>query len=590
MSDSFVPPKAVQSAARSGLALRKEHGRGGLSSQEAHKQGIGSGIVRAANLVSGKGVTLETVKRMNAYFSRHQGDKKGKGWAPGSEGYPSNGRIAWLLWGGDSGWAWAKRVIKEAEEQEGSPSHRTDAARADKAAQKASKTKKRIWVKDPRVKGGGYWRRLGAGSTSDDPGPENPGDPYWMVFFEGRNTSTVVKAGSRKEAVRRARAKKVAGRDQPVVAARRAEGADLKDIEQGKWVRTRASGTRVRGRAPADESPSKYRPQYKKDEAQVEEDIDAAREDAILQKKRIWVKNKKVKGGGYWRMQGFAPSEASKPKDRIRGVKPGQGAGRLASPGRATTSKRATAAKQTVGRHKVDRKHAKRTARIVSGAGVAVTGALLGTLAFAVKDAQVDTIKGDEVPPMQAPEGLYDSFQPGDLIYRGFQAEGGSMKAHYAVYVGKVDGEHRVFQVQTRDKSGTPGEFTLTPKFELGMSSIEEQERKAAADKKVITSYAKAKRLDGKEHGMDRVELDDLIKEFDGKEFKYGGFKENCESFARQVVGDLPVSVQKDKVHKITQEISAALLGAAAGKKAVRREQVGEWQKRYREKRAKSAT
>ena len=49
---------------------------------------------------------------MHSYFARHEVDKKGKGWDSGSEGYPSAGLIAWLLWGGDSGKSWAERKVK----------------------------------------------------------------------------------------------------------------------------------------------------------------------------------------------------------------------------------------------------------------------------------------------------------------------------------------------------------------------------------------------------------------------------------------------------------------------------------------------
>jgi hypothetical protein len=52
---------------------------------------------------------------MKAYFDRHEIDKQGKGWSPGEDGYPSNGRIAWALWGGDPGWSWAKNIVKRSE-------------------------------------------------------------------------------------------------------------------------------------------------------------------------------------------------------------------------------------------------------------------------------------------------------------------------------------------------------------------------------------------------------------------------------------------------------------------------------------------
>lgn len=94
---------------------------------------------------------------------------------------------------------------------------------------------------------------------------DSEGSSYYMVWFAGRNTSTVVRASSRSEAIAKARAKKVAGHDQPVKSVKKAKGKDLDDIKKGKWVRTRPSGQRVHGRAPKEESPSRFRPQYKKD-------------------------------------------------------------------------------------------------------------------------------------------------------------------------------------------------------------------------------------------------------------------------------------------------------------------------------------
>lgn len=116
MPNSFTPPKAVQQAAKRGLELRKKHGRGGLTPQEAGKQGIGSGVARAVTLARGKPIPLKTIKRMRSYFARHEVDKKGKNWA--NPDNPSNGYIAWLLWGGDPGKKWADAIVKESKRKE----------------------------------------------------------------------------------------------------------------------------------------------------------------------------------------------------------------------------------------------------------------------------------------------------------------------------------------------------------------------------------------------------------------------------------------------------------------------------------------
>ena len=102
------PPKAVRAAAKKGLELRKKFKRGGLSSRVAGKLGIGSGIVRASNLARGMNMSPRTIQRMSNYFSRHKHDKR-PGWNNPKK--PSNGYIAWLLWGGDAGRRWAREVL-----------------------------------------------------------------------------------------------------------------------------------------------------------------------------------------------------------------------------------------------------------------------------------------------------------------------------------------------------------------------------------------------------------------------------------------------------------------------------------------------
>ncbi len=99
----FEPPVGAKKEAAKGLDWRKEHGRGGTE----------VGVARARDISNGKNLSPKTVRRMKAYFDRHEIDKKRKGWSSGEEGYPSAGRIAWALWGGDSGYSWAKKVVKQ---------------------------------------------------------------------------------------------------------------------------------------------------------------------------------------------------------------------------------------------------------------------------------------------------------------------------------------------------------------------------------------------------------------------------------------------------------------------------------------------
>jgi hypothetical protein len=109
-AESFSPPSSVRAAARRGLELRKKHGKGGLTTQEAGKQGIGSGVARATSLAKGDKVSYETIKRMSAFFSRHEKNKSG--------GEDDAGRIAWMLWGSDAGRSWANGIIKMVESRQ----------------------------------------------------------------------------------------------------------------------------------------------------------------------------------------------------------------------------------------------------------------------------------------------------------------------------------------------------------------------------------------------------------------------------------------------------------------------------------------
>jgi hypothetical protein len=102
-----VPPKGAQVAAKRGLALRKQFGRGGTM----------VGVARARDISNGVNLSESTVRRMKAYFDRHEVDKQGKDWDNAEK--PSNGKIAWLLWGGDAGRSWATRMVKKWNREDG---------------------------------------------------------------------------------------------------------------------------------------------------------------------------------------------------------------------------------------------------------------------------------------------------------------------------------------------------------------------------------------------------------------------------------------------------------------------------------------
>lgn len=99
----FTPPQGVRDEAQKGLDWRSEYGRGGTA----------VGIARARDLSNGTTISPETARRMKAFFDRHQVNVGTTGWSPGEDGFPSNGRIAWALWGSDPGYAWSRKLVEQ---------------------------------------------------------------------------------------------------------------------------------------------------------------------------------------------------------------------------------------------------------------------------------------------------------------------------------------------------------------------------------------------------------------------------------------------------------------------------------------------
>lgn len=92
------PSEAMAEEAKRALEWRKEGNVGGTL----------VGVARANQLIKRERLSEQTVLRMFSFFSRHEVDKQAEGFRPGEDGYPSPGRVAWGLWGGDPGFSWAR--------------------------------------------------------------------------------------------------------------------------------------------------------------------------------------------------------------------------------------------------------------------------------------------------------------------------------------------------------------------------------------------------------------------------------------------------------------------------------------------------
>ena len=102
-----TPTDSMVLEAKKGIAWRKEFNRGGTR----------IGATRASQIIAKEKLSPSTVRRMFSFFSRHESDKAAQGFRVGEKGYPSNGRIAWALWGGDAGFSWSTKVRNQLEKE-----------------------------------------------------------------------------------------------------------------------------------------------------------------------------------------------------------------------------------------------------------------------------------------------------------------------------------------------------------------------------------------------------------------------------------------------------------------------------------------
>lgn len=109
MAKSYKPTSGMASAARRALKWKADGEPGGTL----------VGLARANQLKDREPLSESVVLRMYSFFARHEVDKQATGFRSGEEGFPSKGRVAWDLWGGDGGYSWstAKRntIMRERE-------------------------------------------------------------------------------------------------------------------------------------------------------------------------------------------------------------------------------------------------------------------------------------------------------------------------------------------------------------------------------------------------------------------------------------------------------------------------------------------
>lgn len=94
---TYTPTVEMANNAKRGLKLRERQ-------TPSNRGGTSVGLQRANQFAKREGVSLDTVKRTYSFLSRARVYYK-----PGTE---SKGTQAYLLWGGVSGIAWARKILR----------------------------------------------------------------------------------------------------------------------------------------------------------------------------------------------------------------------------------------------------------------------------------------------------------------------------------------------------------------------------------------------------------------------------------------------------------------------------------------------
>lgn len=101
----FIPPANVAENAQRALEVR-------ASKPQSQRGMTPVGLARANQLANRRPVSADTIRRMVAYFDRHEVDKDGETWNDKGKGWQ-----AWYGWGGDEGRTWAQQMLRQIEQE-----------------------------------------------------------------------------------------------------------------------------------------------------------------------------------------------------------------------------------------------------------------------------------------------------------------------------------------------------------------------------------------------------------------------------------------------------------------------------------------
>ena len=102
---SYIPNDAMIANAKRALAAREK-------ATPSNRGMTAVGLARARDIINKRPLSEDTVRRMKAFFDRHEADKQGETWDEQGKGWQ-----AWNGWGGDEGYSWATAIVERLNKQ-----------------------------------------------------------------------------------------------------------------------------------------------------------------------------------------------------------------------------------------------------------------------------------------------------------------------------------------------------------------------------------------------------------------------------------------------------------------------------------------
>jgi surfactin synthase thioesterase subunit len=265
-------------------------------------------------------------------------------------------------------------------------------------------------------------------------------------------------------------------------------------------------------------------------------DSKTERKDAVIPKNQnkpqragyIWVRDRRVKNGGYWRK--FKPDQEGLSKPQVLPSN--------TSVSKSPNSNSIASSFKAVG------------LSALGGMGL-IGGSILLATADAKKNIAVDfgSIRQpkDGIPDEETFK-TYDTFKPGDLIRKNFNLPGIGAFRHYGVYYGKdpQTGQHLIAEVDAEHQNYEGGSVFQIKPINKSAGKYSSDFEKVPASEMGLTSKSKL---------LSQDEILNRVNKLVGQTVTFKALTSNCESVARSIVEGDAYTTQGSKANAFSRMV-----------------------------------